>query len=186
MKRVLLIVAALFFAMPDMQAKGDDEEVKIVLVKEDNSDNYYYEGVVPVEGITKEEMFKRAKEWVLSNLKTEDNNAQFDEKEFSIYNTPTILVKAAPKYKDDYVNFKLKLLFKDGKYKFRIDNLIVKSNFSIYATQAPVSYNDKKMFPGNGVGYNRGLIENINIYFYSISSSLENAIKGNNVKKDDW
>ena len=187
MKKILFFAAMLFVAAPNIHAKGDDEDVKIVLVKEENSDNYYYEGVVPVDGISKEEMFKRAKEWVLSNFKTGDVNTQFDEANLQIYNAPTIIIKVFPDCracKDDYANFKLKLLFKDGKYKFRFDNVIVNSN--VLTIPATKSYNDVKMFPGSGVKYNRKIIEDINKAFFSFSVNLENAIKATGTKKDDW
>lgn len=169
------------------QDKSKDEEVKIVLVKEDNSTNYYYEGVVPVEGVSKEEMYKRAKEWVLSTFKTEDNNAQFDEPNLSIFNTPTIILEKFKTYPGDYMNFKLKLLFKDGKYKFRFDNVIIKSN--LFTTDPPRPYNGDgtKMFPYLASGkYNQGIIEKANRAFLSLSTELESAIKGTKTKKDDW
>lgn len=184
MKKILLIAVTLFFTMPSMQAQDEDGEVKIVLVKEENSDNYYYEGVVPVDGVTKEEMFRSAKDWVLSTVKTEDNNAKFDDQELSIFTTPTIVVKAINGRNNDFVNFKLKLMFKDGKYKFRFDNLIVKSN--VFLNSPPTAYNGVKMVPGGGARYNRRLINVINQTLFDMAASLEKTIKGTGVKKDDW
>src|SRR5262245_11861074 len=92
MKKVLFVALSLMMVSPMVQAKDKEEDVKSVLVKEENSDNYYYEGVVPVEGVTKEEMFKRAKEWVLSNFKTEDANTQFDDKELNIFSSTTVIL----------------------------------------------------------------------------------------------
>ena len=181
MKKVLLIAITLLFTTPIVKAQDKDEKVKMVLVKEENSDNYYYEGVVPVEGVTKEEMFKRAKAWVLSNFKTGDNNSQFDETNFEIYNSPTIIVKKG----DNYVNFKIKLQFKDGKYKFRFDNLIVQPHWAITPPQEPVPYNGVKLYGRYGKKFNRFFIENINTAFVGMASSLETSIKGISTKKDD-
>ncbi|KAA5536707.1 DUF4468 domain-containing protein [Taibaiella lutea] len=183
MKRVLLIATALFFATPNIKAQDKDEEVKTVLVSDDNATNYYYEGIVPVEGVTKEEMFKRAKQWVLSTFKTEDNSAGFDEKEFIIFNSPTIVLEKFKSAPGDYVNFKIKLSFKDGKYKFRFDNLMVKSNN--FPIDPPVAYNGTKMFPGRGAKYNSSVIEKVNKSLLALSIDLENNIKGG-AKKDDW
>lgn len=179
MKKILLLAVLLLVAASQMQAKGDKEEVKIVLVKEENSDNYYYEGVVPVEGISKEEMFKRAKEWVLSNLKTGDNNAQFNEQELVIYNNPTISVKVKG-FPDGYANFKIKISFKDGRYKFIFDNVIV-----IYDSKTKPYTDADVMFYGYG-RTSQKLVKGINQSFAQISADLENAIKGNTAKKDDW
>lgn len=184
MKKVLLVALSLLMITPAVQAKDKEEEVKVVLVKEDNSDNYYYEGVVPVEGVTKEDMFKKAKEWVLSIFKTEDNNAQFDEQNLVILNSPTIVLEKYRGAPGDFLNFKIKLLFKDGKYKFRFDNLIVKSN--TFPLEPPVAYNGVKMFTGRGAKYNPGVIKNVNHALLGLSTELESKIKETKAKKDDW
>jgi hypothetical protein len=183
MKKILLVAMTLFFAIPNMDAKGK-EEVKLVLVKEENSNSYYYEGVVPIDGITKEEMFKRAKEWVLSTFKTEDNNAQFDEPNMVMFTSSTLALKVYKAAKTDFVNFKLKVLFKDGKYKFRVDNVMVKTN--MFFGYPPAPYNDTKMFVGAGAGYNRKLIEEINSALAGMVVGLENAVKNVDAKKEDW
>jgi hypothetical protein len=186
MKKVLLIALSLLMITSVIYAQDKDqvEEVKIVLVKEEGSDNYYYEGVVPVEGVSKEEMFKRAKEWVLSKFKTEDNNAQFDEQNLVILNSPTIVLEKYRGAPGDFLYFKIKILFKDGKYKFRFDNLIVKSN--TFPLEPPVSYNGVKMFTGRGAKYNPGVIRNVNHALLGLSAELDSMIKETKTKKDDW
>jgi hypothetical protein len=184
MKKVLLVALSLLMMAPAIQAKDKDkEEVKIVLVKDDNSDEYYYEGVVTVEGVTKEEMFKRAKEWVLTRLKTSDNNIQFNDKDFSIINNATIVIDSWTKgivfYSGGYTNFKITLLFKDGKYKFRFDGLMFLLNLQ---GAQPKSYS-ADLVPGNK--YNRHLIEENNKAFLNMSVELENKIKGSG-SKNDW
>jgi tRNA(Ser,Leu) C12 N-acetylase TAN1 len=185
MKKILLVAAMLFIAVPNMQAKGNDEEVKIVLIKEESSDNYYYEGVIPVEGVSKEEMFKRAKDWVLSTLKTNDNNIKFDEKEFSIITSSTFVVKetsrGATTLSSAQVNFKLIIQFKEGKYKFHIDNVIVSPSFP--TTNPSWNYSPKMYWLKK---YNEYLIKEINKSFLNLSSVLEATIKGTGLKKDDW
>ena len=182
MKKVLLVALSLLMITPAIQAKDKEEEVKIVLIKEENSDNYYYEGGVPVEGVSKEEMFKRAKEWVLSNFKTGDNNIEFDEQNLSIFNSPTIILEKFKNNAGDYLNFKIKLLFKEGKYKFRFDNLIVKSN--VFFNDPPKPYNGGKMWPGGR--YNQSIIDNTNKTLAALATELENKIKGTAGKKDEW
>jgi hypothetical protein len=188
MKKVLLIAMILFFATPNMQAKDNDDSVKIVLVKEDNSDNYYYEGVVPVEGVTKEEMYKRAKDWVLANFKTGDNNSVFDEKELSIFNSPTIVLGKTKTTSGDYLNFKIKLLFKDGRYKFRFDNLIVQSNANVIGSLPPPSpYNGKgRTFMMFNDKYNRAIVEQANKALFRLTNGLDTLIKSKESTKDNW
>ena len=176
MKKVLLVALSLLMITPVVQAKDKEEEVKVVLVKEDNSDNYYYEEVVPVESVTKEEMFKRAKDWVLSKLKTADNNIQFDEQNLSIYNSSVILLENST----DVMNFKISIYFKDGKYKFRIDNVIVGTQVSTGLYTKPYGPN---MF---AKWYSKKVMKKCNAALYSLTADLENAIKGTGTKKDDW
>lgn len=173
MKKILLFAAMLLVAAPQMHAKGDEAEVKIVLVKEENSDNYYYEGIVPVEGVSKEEMFKRAKDWVLSNFKTGDNNIQFDEQSLSIYNSPIVKMKRIT----NHLNFKIAIYFKDGKYKFRFDNIIF-----IMFSQTGVRYT----FPYGHKYPSKGDNKECNKIIYDIAIGLEDAIKSTGNKKDDW
>lgn len=177
-QKVLLIAMTLFFAahIVKAQVQDKDAEVKTVIIKEENSDSYYYEDIVPVNNITKEEMFGRAKAWVLSTLKTVDNNVQFDEKEMSIYNSSTVLLKNA----NEYLNFKISILFKDGKYKFRFDNLIVSIPSSVGLFTKPYGPN---MF---AKGYSKKKMKECNEILYSLSTNLENTIKGTGTKKSDW
>lgn len=176
MKKVLLVALSLLMITPAMQAKDKEEEVKIVIVKEDNSDNYYYEGIVPVEGVTKEEMFKRAKQWVLSNFKTGDNNAQFDEQDLSIFNSPTIVLKS----EQAFLNFKISILFKEGKYKFRFDNLVITAQINGRNYTNP--YGPKRF----GKGFFKNVMIESNQVLSALTLDLDNVIKGIKTKKDDW
>lgn len=171
MKKIFLIAALLSVTLSVLYAKEDKEEVKYVLVSDDNATNYYYEGVVPVESVTKEEMFKRAKNWALSTFRTGDNNIQFDEKELTIYNSSVVLLNNPT----EAMSFKVAIYFKDGKYKFRFDNIIVINQTTVGAY--PVPYGFKK-------GPSRKQIKKCNEILFSMSADLEKAIKGNS--KDDW
>lgn len=51
----MFLALSLLMIVPTIQAK--DEEMKTVLIKEEKSGEYIYESVVPVEGVTQEEMF---------------------------------------------------------------------------------------------------------------------------------
>lgn len=167
------------------QDKG--AEPSNAIVKETNSNSYYYEEIINVENVTKEEMFERAKQWVLSNFKTGDVNSQFDDKNLNIYTSSTIFYE---KYKStwnaDLLNFKLNISFKDGKYKVRIEDFIIKSNF--YYADPPTPYDESTMFVKKvgGKKYKAWLIEQTNKMASSISTGLQNAVKGNNKKDNDW
>lgn len=175
------------FAPSVVKSQNKEEPSLKTIVKETNSNNYYYEEVISVENVTKEEMFERAKQWVLSNFKTGDVNSQFDDKNFNIYTSATIFYEIyKPRWNADLLNFKLNISFKDDKYKVRIEDLIIKSGF--YSLYPPTPYNKNDMFGKNAVTKKcrTWLIEQTNKMALSISSDLQNAIKGNNKKDNDW
>lgn len=186
---ILLAFISIFLTMAPSMVRSQNKgaEAAKAIVKETNSNGYYYEEVISVENVTKEQMFERAKQWVLSNFKTGDVNSQFDDKNFNIYTSATIFYeKYKPKFDADLLNFKLNISFKDGKYKVRIEDFIIKS--SAYNWTPPTPYNESDMFDKVAIGnkYRNWLIEQTNKMALSISSALQNAIKGNNKKDNDW
>lgn len=191
MKKILLLAISLLTIAPALTAKDKDKdkEVKIVLVKEENSNEYYYEDVVPVEGVSKEEMFKRAKVWVLQNLKTSDNNIQFDENSFSIINEATIVLTPTKSafwgVTTGMANFKLNIQFKEGKYKFRFDNIVIFMkgiNGSETLAYGELSKSNMK----SNKNHVKHVQNDSNEKFRNLSIQLEQAIKTNTASQDDW
>lgn len=79
-----------------------------------------YEKIVQAEGLSKDVLYARMKAWVRDNIKTADNNIEFDDvgKEL-IVTTPTLSLKdlKMKHVTNQKVNFKLKLQFKDGRMR---------------------------------------------------------------------
>lgn len=79
-----------------------------------------FEKVVEVNGAGKDQLYTRMKAWVKENVKTEDNNIEFDDagKEL-IVTTPTLALKdlKMKHVTNQHVNFKLKLQFKEGRMR---------------------------------------------------------------------
>lgn len=192
MKKILLLAIALLTITPALIAKDKDkdEEVKIVLTKDESSGEYIYEDVITVENVAKEEMFKRAKQWILSNLKTSDNNIQFDEKELSIINDANLIIKQGGGYSSfiasGITNLKVTLFFKDGRYKIRFDNVIVHIERGNGYPTVITPYTSL-MAERNSKGKTH-VINETNIQLGAIISKLEAAIKNsdNATKKNDW
>lgn len=141
LSRIILLLAITIFSRYSVclaQEKKADSEA--IFITDESSDDYYFERVVEVAGISKTDMFARAKEWTLSKLKTVDNNIHFDEQQFSIMNGSTLLLRKT----GVFVNFKVSILFKDGKYKFRFDNLVVTYTSGTLVLTKPYG---PKMFP---------------------------------------
>ena len=92
------------------------------------SEEFKIEGVVQMDGQTKEQLYEKAKLWTLTSLKTSDNLNEFDDEEHSrIIATGTILLQnrvSGCGYTDCKLNFKMLVIFKEGRYKYTIDNMV--------------------------------------------------------------
>ncbi|WP_129019502.1 DUF4468 domain-containing protein [Edaphocola flava] len=183
MKKILLAIA-LLTAAPAVQAKETEPDYKVVVVKNE-SGAFTYESVVNIEGVTKEEMFNRAKQWIIANLKTNDNNIAFDANSLTINNSATLVLKPAGGFNwaitSGFINFKLNVQFKDGRYKFVFDNIVVQTAYmGIVATAA---YGDLKT-NRKPVQYVR---QEVNTNLLAIAQQLEAAIKnGSSKTSDNW
>lgn len=189
MKKSMLVALALICALPFYVPAKEKEDIKVVLVKEEHSDNYYYEGIVQAEGLTKAEMYGRAKDWILKNLKTTESSTRFDESNYSVISEATILLSpeksALWMMTTGMVNFKLDIQFKDEKYKFRFDNIVIATKGS-NGSEA-VSYGD---LPRSNMRFNKGYLRYVqkdsNSKFEQLAASLEKAIKENTGVNDEW
>ena len=123
MKKTLIVLIIL--SLCHISSKAQEGSLKFK--KDETSGAYYYEEVDTLNNVSQPDMFKRAKLWVMANMKTGDNNIVFDEKEYSIVNSAA--VKVDPKrfsnhgIEDGSMDFKFRVWVRDGRYKFRIDNI---------------------------------------------------------------
>jgi len=189
MKKVLLIAGALFFVTPNMQAKDKEEDAKIVLVKNDSDGDYAYEEVVAVDGVSKEEMFKRAKQWIVANLKTVDNNIQFDDKDFVINNEASTIITASQGWgwviSRGSTSFKVHLAFKDGRYKFRIDNVTIYLEHGVAAPPNSGAYSLLMKDKDNKA--KKHVVNDVNSQIGAVIDGVKNAIQtGGAAAKDNW
>lgn len=183
MKKILLAIA-LLAAAPAVQAKGDDPEYKVVVVKNETTGAMAYEAVTNVEGVSKEEMFKRAKQWIIANLKTNDNNISFDASNLSINNTATLVLKPAGGFNwaitSGLINFKLQVQFKDRRYRILMDNIVVQTAYAdgIVETMAydQIQRNNKPA---------KHIKQEVNEKLLAVAQQLEAAIKNGNIKSND-
>lgn len=188
MKKILLALA-LMAAAPQIQAKEKDAVLKEVLTLADNG-RYQYESVVNIENVAKEEMYKRAKQWVIANLKTVDNNIQFDESEYTIVNNPIVTIKAAGgltwAITRGAANFKVNLQFRDGRYKILVDNV------SIYLEHGPGippnTFAYELLMKDRGSKAKTHVMKEVNEQINAIAVGIEQAVKGNpgNAANDNW
>ncbi len=87
------------------------------------SGNFIMDTVINVNDVSKEELYKRAKDWVVSTVRTSDQNVIFDDTDFNEIRTDITLnlTKFAGINK---VNFKLSVFFKDNKCRIITESFI--------------------------------------------------------------
>lgn len=124
MKRSLLALVTVFISAATLYAQ---DEQSLTFKKDEVSGDSYYEEVVTAPNLKADELFKRAKTWILANMKTDDNNITFDEKEMTIVNAAAMKVDQKNFFTyailDGIMDFKYHVWCKDGKYKLRVDNI---------------------------------------------------------------
>ena len=88
-----------------------------------------FSGIEKLEGLSKEEIYERAKLWMLSNLKSGDNMFQLNKNEnYLIGSVNVVLDKIllnafSEKYADHInLNFKLTFFLKENRYKYKLSN----------------------------------------------------------------
>lgn len=147
MKKALMLFSLITLFAVDVFAQDDVE----ILKKDDATGDFYYEEVVTADGLKQDELFKRAKAWILANLKTGDNNITFDDKNYSTVNTGAMKVKTLKSMSlvihDGYFDFKFHVWCKDGRYKLRLDNVmfyVVVSQTMQGTTSRTYSYTELK------------------------------------------
>ena len=80
------------------------------------SGGFIYDTVINVNDVSKQELYKRAKNWVISTVRTSDKTVVFDDAEFNEIRTDVTL--AIAKFAGVNVNFKISIYLKDNKCRF--------------------------------------------------------------------
>lgn len=160
------------------------------------SERIIYESVVHVDSVPASQLYDRAKEWMVRNLKSADNNNNLSDKESgSLTSTGNIKLEDRSnfgcRFTDFNLNFKLSVFVKEGRYKYIIENFyhsyLRQCSGSTYvkATTTPESGPFEKLdFTKNK---NEKIYNEANGKVVSMIAELEKAMKTTTVKKrDDW
>ncbi len=81
--------------------------------------NLKLEEVVRIQSLSQEELFQKAKSWILETLKPSDNLVYIDAGNQRMVATMNRLLDD----RNTSVSYKITLAFKDGRYKYTIDRL---------------------------------------------------------------
>jgi hypothetical protein len=121
MKKLLLSALSFFLLMPVLFAGA----LKSDVLSKDATGHWQYEKVIEVPNSTKEVLYKKMKDWVISNIKSVDVNSSYDDKNFEeIVTTPTLAIEDTKNklVRNQSINFKFRILFKDNKMKIEATN----------------------------------------------------------------
>ena len=86
------------------------------------SGSFILDTVINVKDVLKQELYNRAKNWVISTVRTSDKTVVFDDTEFNEIRTDVTL--ALPKFTGVSVNFKISIYLKDNKCRFVSESFI--------------------------------------------------------------
>lgn len=119
MKKLVLLISIMMlnfvaFAQEDDNSKYGVGSMSIV------DGMVFFSEVVPIEGVTSDKLYNRAKMAVAEIFKSANDVIQLDDKENGV-----LIVKGSNQCgPNTYVHFTLKIYIKDGKYKVDMTNLV--------------------------------------------------------------
>jgi len=133
MKRTFLLLAIALISCADstsLLAQEKSQKNEYLLALNQSTGQFQYEHIYTFDSttISKEQAYKNAKNYILSTLKTSDNNIVNDDKTFGeILNHGSLILK--PIHGSGWtidkavLDFKVHIFFKGGRYKLVIDNI---------------------------------------------------------------
>jgi len=183
MTKIWLLFIGIFLAA--MPALSKDKENYRVVVAPQSGGGYAFDSVVTADGLSKEQMFQRAKDWIISHFKTDDNNINYDAAGSSITTTSTIVLNTGSGFNWSIThcvcNFKLNIQFKNGRYRFVFDNIIVQA---AYADGIVETLNYDQVQKNNAPA--KHIRREVNEKLAAIAAQLAQAVQDGGAGNNDW
>jgi len=124
----LFILVLLVFAVKFNFAQNTKNTKPPLTLYTTESGSFIFDTIINFTGVSKQDLYKRAKNWVISTIRTSDNTVVFDDKDSSEIRTDaTILLTGY-----GYVNFKMSIYLKDNKSKIVYESFIY---YNLYGYQ---------------------------------------------------
>lgn len=106
------------------------KEIKVIVPIDSSTKEVEYSAIIKVEGISKDELYNRAKEWFVITYNSAQDVLQMDDK-----SAGKIIGKgtSSGKYKfmmsntDYYLNYTLSVTVKDGRYRYEFSQFTVET-----------------------------------------------------------
>lgn len=187
--KFLVITSLLTVLSVNLFAQSDDAAL---LKKDAATGTSAYEEVIKAPGVKKEELYARAKKWILANIKTQDNNISFNDNDFSAVNTAALKVDEKNFFSaichGGVFDFKFNVTCKDERYKIRIDNIVyyvqMGQNYSV--TLQTFSYDELKDNK-QGRFFQEQANDRLKAFVAAFEKYMEHPTEGaGGSKKDDW
>ena len=162
------------------------------------NEKYTFEKVDSAGNLTKQQIYAKARTWMISNLKTSDSNVELSDTSFSTListgNMSTEVINIAfCAVTNGTLNFKMKVQIREGRYKVVIDNMSFSDTRVCYSMSAGVPptqrYEEfpleksKDAFPKKK---HEGFIKEIDTKLLKLCTDLNQTIVGTKPSKDDW
>lgn len=182
----------------------NEKEAKIInensscIVKGDNSVNTIptdfplnektnkisYEGVIEIEGLTKDEIYKRAKEWMIEYYKSKSLITDNKERgKISQNGSFTKLFKKDNNKKNMEANefiYYITILIKEGKFKY------VLTDFNIEAKNEKIAMEQVQELLESRPAKKKEAVTKVHEGVTDVIKSMENSIKNQKSSADDW
>ena len=182
---VFVLLFTIFHNNSIAQKKKDNE--KCPIPRDNSSNKFAYDGIVKVDSATKEELYKKAKQWVMNTLKPTDNITSFDDHNFEkIISTGNLtLEKRVPwcAIDNSNLNFIMTIHITNGEFSFRIENMVhtCEETCKNNNTVTPHSSSLEEIAFGNRL--NNKIYEEVNHKIQNIIWNFKISMAANSLKK---
>lgn len=125
--RLLLIALCALLVMPAGAFTAGYARLEPTVLTKNPEGKYALERVIEIPGVSKAELYKRVKSWVLANVKATDIATTFDDVSFDAIAATTVLTIPDNKrsgHINQTLNFKMAIQFKDGKVRILLNNFV--------------------------------------------------------------
>ncbi len=158
--------------------------------RDETNGTYYYEEVIQLANNTQDELYAKAKKWIVANFKTGDNNLSEDAKEYSLVNSAAVKIDKKKKMGwavyDGAADFKFHFWAKEGRYKIRIDNIAFQILYASYPDGMKTKSETYSTLKENSK-IDQYLKEQADEKLYSVLQAFKNGMTAAPTKeKKDW
>lgn len=177
-RKLLQILTLVLFVTNHSFAQNSSDGSAIL--QKNESGEYIYEKIVTIEKVSKDELYDRAKKWIIATLKTTQEALFFDDnhKESIVANT-SVRLKDAYSLTSQRVEFKLSVSFKDNKARMQATDFVYRGLYPGNLYQK--SLHDLKPFSKR---VKSSIYEDFDQQYINLVKDLTTALEGG--KGDNW